>query len=573
MSIDELVIELREKAEEARALSVMRERSAISSASSSIISINEPIPEVEEPPPNQEMEQDKVEEFTESFVNEGLDSLKSKKKARMFSISRKMRRQSVELEIVEEAESEMLQSEASVGPGQKNNRKSIRKRRKTEPVNTNPKEPAKSTKEKAKESKPEGAIYAAIGAGESAAAKLIGEIATDESRQLFSRKGKVSAAAGLYEDDSLSTSDLASMTSGSKSDMLDSQSSFFRSSTNFASSFTLGSVDSMQSRATTASQDKRNALQDEGAPPGQTETIYMTETETPGILIPRTLMQALMASGFLKTGHPSVFDVVHDKNHRCKVYTDLEKFKYPTVNDPGIPHDLFTELPIEDPAALELELDISGEIERLNQQIKMSNVPNPSQLRRRGWLLCRTGKFEDGLHDLDKAIQFDPFSSDAHWTRHQIHLMANDVEIALKDLDTITDNNKAHIAAFWAKARIYQSLGILRPAIVNYSAVIRLKPECTDGYYNRACLFEKENEWVYANEDFKIVRQLDPTNEHAIFNLAMYSFQKQLWEDSIMAFSRLITLNAQNGQAYLYRGRANASLSKWDEALDVRIIF
>ena len=165
----------------------------------------------------------------------------------------------------------------------------------------------------------------------------------------------------------------------------------------------------------------------------------------------------------------------------------------------------------------------------------------------------------------------DPFNTDAYWFRHQLHLKANEVELAIKDLDSITDNNKAHLGAFDAKARIYQALGILRQAITNYSAVIRLKPDDPYGFYQRAVLFEKESEDTYANEDFKIVRQLDPKNEHAIFNLATYSFQKQLWEDAIQAFTRLIELNSENGQAYLYRGRANAAVSRWDDALEVDI--
>ncbi|KAI8610448.1 hypothetical protein BC830DRAFT_742726 [Chytriomyces sp. MP71] len=187
------------------------------------------------------------------------------------------------------------------------------------------------------------------------------------------------------------------------------------------------------------------------------------------------------------------------------------------------------------------------------------------------------------MADLMKAIQFDPFHSEALWHRHQLYLRYGDTEKALKDLDAITDTNKLHFGAFLAKARIYEeltseerlsglplepaTLGLIKVAIVNYSQIIRLKPDDAEGYYHRACLFEAENEMVYANEDFRMVRQLDPTNEHAIHNLAVYSFQRQLWDDAIQAFTKLIKLNPENGQAYLYRGRANAYLAKWDEAL------
>ena len=66
-----------------------------------------------------------------------------------------------------------------------------------------------------------------------------------------------------------------------------------------------------------------------------------------------------------------------------------------------------------------------------------------------------------------------------------------------------------------------------------------------------------------------MVRQLDPTNEHALNNHALYSFQKELWEDAIQAFSKIIVLNPENANAYMYRGRAQASVTRYDQALEV----
>lgn len=64
-----------------------------------------------------------------------------------------------------------------------------------------------------------------------------------------------------------------------------------------------------------------------------------------------------------------------------------------------------------------------------------------------------------------------------------------------------------------------------------------------------------------------MVRNLDPKNEKAITNLAIYSFERQLWDDAIQAFTKLIKLRPNTAHAYMFRGRANAFLSKWDAAL------
>jgi tetratricopeptide (TPR) repeat protein len=399
----------------------------------------------------------------------------------------------------------------------------------------------------------------------------------EDPRAYYARKRRLSlSVGGIAQTTNGSIHSLSAANDHDDSaDILASTSSALYSSMQ-SSIFTIDS-DASLSRATTSASfiGKNNN--------GVGNNMFTGEADAAAELLSQTLAQAMSTNGFLKAGNTTLFEVTHDKLHRSLILTDLERFKYSTYNDPGIAHDPFTEMPIEDPELIELEKDPHIEIDKLNVAIKQSSAPVPSNFRRRGYLLMKLGKYEESLQDLDKAIAFgricplsdekrshfpDPFNTDAFWFRHQLHLRSNDVELALKDLNSITDNNKSHFGAFDAKARIYHALSLDRLAIVNYSAVIRLKPDIAYGYYRRACLFEKENDSVYANEDFKSVRQLDPTNEHAIFNLAMYSFQRQLWEDAIQAFTKLISMSPENGQGYLFRGRAYASLFRWDEALE-----
>jgi tetratricopeptide (TPR) repeat protein len=154
------------------------------------------------------------------------------------------------------------------------------------------------------------------------------------------------------------------------------------------------------------------------------------------------------------------------------------------------------------------------------------------------------------------------------WFRHQLHLRLGNLEDSLKDLDSITDGNRQHLGAYLAKANIYQNCGVTKLAIVNYSQVIKLRPGIAATYIHRANLFESENELVYANEDWKMVRNIDPDNEKAAMNLAIYSFDKQLWEESISALTKLIKLKTHVATSYMFRGRANAFLSRWDDALN-----
>lgn len=65
---------------------------------------------------------------------------------------------------------------------------------------------------------------------------------------------------------------------------------------------------------------------------------------------------------------------------------------------------------------------------------------------------------------------------------------------------------------------------------------------------------------------------LDPTNDQAIHNLAMYSFQRQLWSDCISELSKLIVIDPENAQALMFRGRSYAALSFFTEAMEVIIL-
>ncbi|KAJ3184569.1 cytochrome c oxidase subunit 1 [Geranomyces variabilis] len=247
---------------------------------------------------------------------------------------------------------------------------------------------------------------------------------------------------------------------------------------------------------------------------------------------------------------------VHDPNRRKATMTSEERLRYPVFLETG------EDISLTAKNAEKRE----HEIIEMNRVIEEDEVPIPANLRRRGFFLGQQGEYRLALADFNKSLEYDPFNSDALWYRHQLHLLFGDVQAALRDLDAITEANRQHLGAFQMKGRIYQELGAVKMAVVNYSQVIKLKPYDADAYLQRASLFEQENEMVYANEDYKMVRQLDPTNVPAMRNLAIYSFERRLWTDSNDAFTRLIELNPNDYDAYVYRARANAHLGRFEDA-------
>ncbi|KAI9199213.1 uncharacterized protein BJ171DRAFT_632051 [Polychytrium aggregatum] len=318
--------------------------------------------------------------------------------------------------------------------------------------------------------------------------------------------------------------------------------SAMRSSTNTA---TRASTANTAPRASTANTTtNRSSVADSGEP---SDAISDIIDEHPAIRRPKWSPEENITIGRLAnvynanagTVNPpngaTMYDIIHSVKRRSTLTLE-EMARYPAINESSAMDDN----------------ELEDEINKLTGLIDMSSVPIPAYLRRRGILCSRRGDYDDALDDLSKSIQYDPFNSDAFWYRHQLYLKRNNVEYALKDLDSITENNKQHFAAFQTKARIYEEIA-------------RKSSSNSDG---KAVGNFGAGENVYANEDFKMVRKLDPFNEHAIYNLAAYSFRRQLWDDSIVAFTKLLRLNPENGPAYAFRGRAYAALSKWDDALE-----
>lgn len=49
----------------------------------------------------------------------------------------------------------------------------------------------------------------------------------------------------------------------------------------------------------------------------------------------------------------------------------------------------------------------------------------------------------------------------------------------------------------------------------------------------------------------------------------MYSFQRQLWSDAINEFTKLILIDPEDADAYMFRGRSYAALSFYYDAMEV----
>ncbi|TPX51758.1 hypothetical protein SeLEV6574_g00087 [Synchytrium endobioticum] len=279
------------------------------------------------------------------------------------------------------------------------------------------------------------------------------------------------------------------------------------------------------------------------------------------------------------------YRVVHGNNQSDREPVEIEK--YPNLYDP--PHGLrpllcamsASDVPPPDQRLLVIDSQfdehgrsrllnefIHEEIKRLGAVLELTGGLGPSEVScRRGVLLASIGQYEEALKNLNHALDSDPHSIEALWYRHMIRLKEGNLNEALDNLNVILGLDPDHLGAWRAKARLTQELERPKHAIVAYTNIIRLRPQESDPYFQRALLFKAEHETVYASQDFAVVRRLDPDNETAMRHLAIHSFERHLYEDAVKAFEKLLQVNPGESSLYAYHGRCLANLAKWDDAL------
>lgn len=203
----------------------------------------------------------------------------------------------------------------------------------------------------------------------------------------------------------------------------------------------------------------------------------------------------------------------------------------------------------------------------INAAIRIQEYPVPVHFRKRAIFFTLMNKPNEASVDFNTATKLDSTNHDTYWFRHQLYLKQNNPEAAIKDLDAITEINRNHIGAQWAKARIFQELGMNKQAITSYSQFIILKQECVEGYMQRSKIYEAEGDFYRASEDAKVVRILEPSNPYALLYEGVNRFKHGKYPEAIHVLNKLIKADPRNAEAFAYRGRAFAFVEKWEEAL------
>ena len=172
---------------------------------------------------------------------------------------------------------------------------------------------------------------------------------------------------------------------------------------------------------------------------------------------------------------------------------------------------------------------------------------------------------------LEKELDEHPDNGYAYLYLAQIHLMkreygkaTGEVEMALRYIPKRDRSFRA--TCYFKKAGILAKLDKLDEALVNFTESIRLDPEESIYYRERADIYYLEEKYDLADADFRAMLQLNPNQTSAWMGLGRSELARKHYDEAVDIFSDIITLYDDYSSAHSFRADAYFQLGKYMEA-------
>jgi tetratricopeptide (TPR) repeat protein len=127
------------------------------------------------------------------------------------------------------------------------------------------------------------------------------------------------------------------------------------------------------------------------------------------------------------------------------------------------------------------------------------------------------GNKENGLNDLNEAIELAPRDADLYYDRGLFYAAQPDLEAALRDFDKAIGFNAKLVPALEQRAKLHQIRKDIGAALQDYSEAIRLQPKSAALWSERGYAFLQKRDFKSAVSDETEAIRLDPTSARAFY--------------------------------------------------------
>lgn len=186
----------------------------------------------------------------------------------------------------------------------------------------------------------------------------------------------------------------------------------------------------------------------------------------------------------------------------------------------------------------------------------------------KGMALSELKKYQEADSTFTRLLRRYPGFNDGYVARGRLNILCGDTVKGMTDIEKSLSISKTNIGAYLIKAEILARQGEWERAAEAMDDAVRLRPEETDLYINRAYVRYNKNDFFGAMSDYDYALTLDPTNEAALFNRALLRTEVKALSLASQDFSEVLRLDPTNFHALYNRGLINLELGQYRKAYD-----
>ncbi|MBF0276230.1 MAG: tetratricopeptide repeat protein [SAR324 cluster bacterium] len=182
-------------------------------------------------------------------------------------------------------------------------------------------------------------------------------------------------------------------------------------------------------------------------------------------------------------------------------------------------------------------------------------------------------KPEKALFHLNRAIELNPFRTDAYNNRGNTFFQLQQYQKAIEDFNNALKLNPKLLEAYYNRGKAYAKLGQAERAFSDYNQTLKLDPGYAKAYHNRGTVHAELQQYVKALQDFNRAIQLAPEMLESHYNKGLALIEVQQFDQAIRSFDQALRLNPQytdayNKRAYLYyiSGNEEEACLDWEAA-------
>lgn len=192
----------------------------------------------------------------------------------------------------------------------------------------------------------------------------------------------------------------------------------------------------------------------------------------------------------------------------------------------------------------------------LAEIIESDDILSSVALHNRSIRHLMSENYDLALSDLDDAIAAGLTISTVFNNRGVIHSSQGKQELAIEDYLRALELDAENQQAIYNLGTAQLESGLLDDAIQSFSRALELNPESSDIVMNRGIAYFTRGDRDKAFDDYTTAIDLDPNNAEALFNLALWHHTHGTLSAAINFYTHAIREDSTYAEAYTNRGVA-----------------